>query len=104
MMSRKIRLSYGEVLGERPMSQNRVSLDVVARISGYAPYVLRPLSAKLLPETKPEQAGLVDRERLLDLQGKSRKPQIALAEKFGVREYPNPAGGCLLTDKSFSRP
>lgn len=92
----------GEVLDERPMSQNRRSLDVVARSSGYAEYVIRPLSAKLLEPTIPEISGIVDRERLLDIRGRSRKPQIALAKQFGVIEYPNPAGGCLLTDQGFS--
>ncbi|MBU1045394.1 MAG: hypothetical protein KJ915_13490 [Candidatus Omnitrophica bacterium] len=92
----------GEVLDERPMSQNRRSLEVVARSSGYAEYILRPLSAKLLDPTKPEISGKVDREKLLNIRGRSRKPQIALAEQFKVIEYPNPAGGCLLTDKGFS--
>lgn len=92
----------GEVLGERPMSQNRVSLDIVAKASGYKGHILRPLSAKLLKQTDPEIKGLVDRNRLLDLQGRSRKRQFELAEEFKIAEYPNPAGGCLLTDKSFS--
>jgi hypothetical protein len=65
-------------------------------------YILRPLSAKLLPETIPEQQGLVDREKLLDIRGRGRKDQIALAKKFGISDYPAPAGGCLLTDKGFS--
>ncbi|MBU2063160.1 MAG: tRNA 4-thiouridine(8) synthase ThiI [Candidatus Omnitrophica bacterium] len=93
----------GEVLGERPMSQNRKSLEVVAQHCGYAKYILRPLSAKLLAPTEPEMRGLVDRNRLLDIQGRSRKIQIALAKDFGVVGYPNPAGGCLLTDEGFSR-
>ncbi len=93
----------GEVLDERPMSQNRVSLNVVAQDSQYKDYVLRPLSAKLLEPTLPEKQGLVDREGLLDIRGRSRKRQMELAEKFGVGEYPNPAGGCLLTDRNFSR-
>jgi tRNA-uridine 2-sulfurtransferase len=92
----------GEVLDERPMSQNRRSLEVVARESGYQEYVIRPLSAKLLEPTKPEISGIVDREKLLDIRGRSRKPQIALAKEFGIKEYPNPAGGCLLTDQGFS--
>jgi tRNA U34 2-thiouridine synthase MnmA/TrmU len=92
----------GEVLDERPMSQNKRSLDVVADESGYADYVLRPLSAKLLDITLPEKQGKVDRDKLLDIRGRSRKPQIQLAEQFKVKEYPNPAGGCLLTDKGFS--
>ena len=96
-------LFSGEVLGQRPMSQNRTSLRYVEKHSGYDGRILRPLSAKCLPETTVEQAGLVDRERLLDLSGRSRKPQLQLAEKFGVTEFPAPAGGCLLTDKIFSR-
>jgi hypothetical protein len=75
----------------------------VEKHSGYDGTILRPLSAKNLPETIPEREGLVDRQRLLDLAGRSRKPQLQLAEKFGVTDFPAPAGGCLLTDKIFSR-
>ena len=96
-------LFSGEVLGQRPMSQNRTSLRYVEKHSGYDGYILRPLSAKNLPETIPEQNGLVDRERLLDITGRGRKRQMALAGHFGVTDYPAPAGGCLLTDKLFSR-
>ena len=95
-------LFSGEVLGQRPMSQTKPSLRYVEKNSGWDGYILRPLSAKNLPETIPEKNGLVDREKLLDLSGRSRKPQIKLAERFGIKEYPAPAGGCLLTDKSFS--
>ena len=96
-------LFSGEVLGQRPMSQTKQSLRYVEKHSGLGGYILRPLSAKLLPETIPEQQGLVDRERLLDIHGRGRKDQIALAKKFGLSDYPAPAGGCLLTDKGFSR-
>ena len=96
-------LFSGEVLGQRPMSQNRGALRYVEKHSGCEGYILRPLSARSLPETIPEMAGLVDRERLLDLSGRSRKPQIELAAALGVTDYPAPAGGCLLTDKIFSR-
>lgn len=96
-------LFTGEVLGQRPMSQNKQMLHVVAKNSGFREYVLRPLCAKLLSETIPEKTGLVDREKLLDIQGRGRKRQMALAEKFGITEYSNPAGGCLLTDPMFSR-
>ena len=96
-------LFSGEVLGQRPMSQTRPSLRYVEKHSGLNGYILRPLSAKKLPETVPEQNGLVDRQQLLDIAGRSRKPQIALAKQFGISEYPAPAGGCLLTDKGFSR-
>ncbi len=96
-------LFSGEVLGQRPMSQTRTSLRYVEKHSGYDGTIVRPLCAKNLPPTIPEQEGLVDRARLLDLSGRSRKPQLRLAEKFGVTDFPAPAGGCLLTDKIFSR-
>jgi tRNA-uridine 2-sulfurtransferase len=93
----------GEVLGQRPMSQTRQSLYVVAKNSGYQEYVLRPLSALLLPETRPEIEGKVDRQRLLAIKGKGRKDQIAMARHYGIDHYPAPAGGCLLTDPMFSK-
>lgn len=93
----------GEVLGQRPMSQTRGSLVVVARDSGFDGLLLRPLSAKCLPVTIPEEKGWVDRGRLLDWSGRSRKPQMALAEQLGIKKYPAPAGGCILTDIVFSR-
>lgn len=96
-------LFSGEVLGQRPMSQVRSSLRYVEKRSGFDGYILRPLSAKKLPVTLMEQEGLVDRNRLLDFSGRSRKPQMALAEFFGVTDYPSPAGGCLLTDPGFSK-
>jgi tRNA U34 2-thiouridine synthase MnmA/TrmU len=96
-------LFSGEVLGQRPMSQTKPSLRYVEKHSGYDGYILRPLSARRLPETIPERQGLVNREQLLDLAGRSRKPQIKLAKNFGIKEYSTPAGGCLLTDKGFSR-
>jgi tRNA-specific 2-thiouridylase len=96
-------LFTGEVLGQRPMSQNKGSLLVVERESGYEGLILRPLSAQLLPETIPEQEGKVDRERLLGIKGRSRKEQLALAQRYHITEYLSPAGGCLLTDPIFSR-
>jgi hypothetical protein len=93
----------GEVLGERPMSQRRDVLMLIERESGLKGLLLRPLSAKLLEPTLPEKEGVVDREMLMDIRGRSRKPQMALARKFGITEYPNPAGGCLLTDPGFAR-
>jgi len=93
----------GEVLGQRPMSQNKQGLEVVARDSGLGRLLLRPLSAKHLSITIPEEKGWVDRERLLDFKGRSRKPQMALAKRLGIDKYPSPAGGCLLTDEVFSR-
>ncbi|MES0350119.1 MAG: tRNA 4-thiouridine(8) synthase ThiI [Desulfobacteria bacterium] len=96
-------LFTGEVVGQRPMSQTKPSLRYVEKRSGFAGYVVRPLSAKLLSPTIPEERGLVDRERLLDISGRSRKRQIELAETFGISDYPSPGGGCLLTDPAFSR-
>ena len=96
-------LFSGEVLGQRPMSQNRKALDVVARESGRPEVVLRPLSALSLKPTRVEIEGLVDRSRLLGLSGRTRKPQMALAALAGISEYPSPAGGCLLTEPVFSR-
>jgi len=95
-------LFSGEVLGQRPMSQNKQALGYVAKHSGYKGFILRPLSAKNLPETIPEKEGLVDREQLLDIAGRGRKRQMELAKKFGITDYPAPAGGCLLTDKNYS--
>lgn len=96
-------LFTGEVLGQRPMSQGRQSLMVVAKNAGYPERLLRPLSAKLLPETEPERAGKVDRSRLLDIQGRGRKRQMEMAVHYGIDSYPPPAGGCLLTDPVFTR-
>ncbi len=96
-------LFTGEVLGQRPMSQGRQSLHVVAKNAGYPDRILRPLSAKLLPETAPEREGKVDRSRLLDIQGRGRKQQMELAARYGIDSYPPPAGGCLLTDPMFTR-
>jgi tRNA-specific 2-thiouridylase len=93
----------GEVLGQRPMSQNRQSLHIVAKNSGYPDLIVRPLSAQLLPETRPEREGKLDRQGLLAIQGRGRKTQIELAARFGIGDYAPPAGGCLLTDPIFSR-
>jgi hypothetical protein len=95
-------LISGEVLGERPMSQRRDALRIVERESGVEGLILRPLSAKLLEPTIPEQKGWVDRERLLDISGRSRKRQFDLAAQYGIKDYPTPAGGCLLTEPGFS--
>jgi len=95
-------LFSGEVLGQRPMSQTMNSLRYVEKKSGFEGYILRPLSAKKLPETIPEQQGMVNRDLLMDISGRSRKPQIKLAKEFGIVNYPSPAGGCLLTDKGYA--
>jgi len=96
-------LVTGEVLGERPMSQRRDALNIIEKQAGVRGILLRPLTAKLLPPTLPEEAGIVDREKLLDIKGRGRKPQMELAAKFGIKEYPNPSGGCLLTDPGFTK-
>ncbi len=93
----------GEVLGQRPMSQNRGALELIARESGLGSLLLRPLSAKHLSPTKPETRGWIQRDLLLDFKGRSRKPQMALAQKMNITQYPSPAGGCLLTETVFSR-
>jgi len=91
----------GEVLGQRPMSQRRDTLRVIERESGLEGLLLRPLSAKHFKPTIPEEQGWVDREKLLAIQGRSRKAQMELAEELDVKNYPCPAGGCLLTELSF---
>ncbi len=95
-------LITGEVLGQRPMSQRRDAMRIVERDSKLDGLILRPLSARLLEPTIPEKEGIVDRERLLDIKGRSRKPQIELARQLGIGDYPCPAGGCLLTDPGFA--
>jgi len=93
----------GEVLGQRPMSQHFKALELIARESGLEGLLLRPLSAKHLPETRVEKNGWIDREKLLDIQGRSRKPQMELAAELGVKGYSAPAGGCMLTDENYAR-
>jgi tRNA U34 2-thiouridine synthase MnmA/TrmU len=95
-------LVTGEVLGQRPMSQRRDTFPVIDREAGVKGYVLRPLSAKLMKPTVPEERGIVNRELFYDFNGRSRKPQIALAREFGLTDYAAPAGGCLLTDPIYS--
>ena len=92
----------GEVLGQRPMSQHRGALALVAREAGLEDLLVRPLSAKCLPPTRPEREGKVNRDALMGFAGRSRKPQMALAAEFGLADYPTPAGGCLLTDPGFA--
>jgi len=96
-------LVTGEVLGQRPLSQHREALMLIEREAGLERLVLRPLSAGLLPPTIPEERGWVDRSRLLSVEGRTRKAQFALAEKYGIKDPPTPAGGCLLTDPGYSR-
>jgi tRNA U34 2-thiouridine synthase MnmA/TrmU len=93
----------GEVLGQRPMSQRSAAMRIIDIESGLEDRVLRPLSAQHLEPTVVEEEGLVDRSRLLALQGRSRGPQMSLAKTYGVTDYPCPAGGCRLTDPNFAR-
>ena len=95
-------LVTGEVLGERPMSQGKNMMRHIEREADLDGLILRPLSAKLLSPSVPENEGWVDRERMLNIQGRSRRPQIELAERYGIRDYPTPAGGCLLTVPAFA--
>ena len=96
-------IATGEVLNQRPMSQRRQALGIVEKCSENAGRLLRPLSALRLEPTIPEQEGLIERDRLLDLQGRNRKPQLELAQRYGLVDYPSPAGGCLLTESGFCR-
>jgi tRNA-specific 2-thiouridylase len=103
--AKDVRASFlftGEVLNERPMSQRRKALTTIETEAGLEGQVLRPLSARLLPETVAEKQGWVDRGKLLSIEGRSRKEQIRLAAEFGVVDYPCPAGGCLLTCREFA--
>lgn len=95
-------LISGEVLGQRPMSQRRDTMNVIARDSGTKSILLRPLCAQLMRETEAELEGWVDRNKLLRMSGRSRSPQIALAKKFGITNFPTPAGGCTLADPILS--
>ncbi len=95
-------LFTGEVLGQRPMSQHKKAIDIIDRESGFQGYILRPLSAENFKLTIPEKEGWVDRSQMLGITGRSRKTQMSLADEKGIRDYPCPAGGCLLTDKNFA--
>jgi len=96
-------LITGEVLGERPKSQNRWALNIVAEKSGWGDYLLRPLTAKNLPPTLPERKGWINREKLEGIKGRSRHIQLKMAREMGIEDFPTPSGGCLLTDPVFSR-
>lgn len=93
----------GEVVNQRPMSQNRSALNLVKKESGIGQKILRPLCALNLEPTEMEEKGLVDREKLLNISGRNRKVQMELAEKWGIVDYPSPAGGCKLTEPNFSK-
>jgi len=94
-------IATGEVMGQRPMSQNRQSLCIVAQGSNYEDLIVRPLCAAHLEPTKPIREGWVDVDKLPAFSGRNRTPQMKLAEQFGLKDYPAPAGGCLLTEKRF---
>ncbi|MBW6514017.1 MAG: tRNA (5-methylaminomethyl-2-thiouridylate)-methyltransferase [Candidatus Syntrophosphaera sp.] len=94
-------LISGEVLGQRPMSQRRNALQAVNKLSGIGDLIIRPLSQKLLPDTKPIREGWVDKNQMLAIHGRGRTQQMELAQKFGL-SYPPPGGGCLLTDRNFT--
>ena len=93
----------GEVLGQRPMSQHKRALKLIEQESGLENLVVRPLSARLLEPTTPEEKRWIDRDKLLSIQGRRRLPQMELAEEFGIKDYPCPAGGCRLTDPGFAK-
>jgi len=93
----------GEVLGQRPMSQHKQALSIIPRRAGLEGLIVRPLCARLLPETVPEMSGWVKREELLDFSGRTRNPQFDLARNLAIKDYEQPSGGCLLTDPEFSR-
>lgn len=95
-------LVSGEVLSQRPMSQRKDAMNAVARLSGFRDLLVRPLSQKLLPDTKPIREGWISKDDMLAISGRSRKPQMALAKELGVTQYPSPGGGCLLTDRNFA--
>jgi len=96
-------VATGEVLGERPMSQNKLSLDIIEKESGLAGFLLRPLSARLLPPAAAETEGLIDRNQLYGISGRSRKAQMDLVEKFNINYVPQPGGGCILTEKEYGQ-
>ena len=96
-------VATGEVQGQRPMSQNKQSMGIVEKCSTMKGRLIRPMSAKLLEPTIPELEGKIDREKLLDISGRGRERQIALAAEFGIVNYPSPAGGCKLTEDGFCR-
>lgn len=93
----------GEVLGQRPMSQMRRTIAMIEKESGLVGYILRPLSARLFPPSRPEEEGTVNRAKLLAISGRSRKEQYRLAQDYAIRAFGSPAGGCLLTDPVYSQ-
>lgn len=96
-------LISGEVLGQRPMSQNKNAIQSVDKLSGCKGLILRPLSAQLLPETIPAREGWVDVDKLAAISGRSRKPQMEMAQSLGISDYPSPGGGCSLTQENYGK-
>lgn len=96
-------VATGEVLGQRPMSQNKEALKIVEKIAGLEGKIIRPMSAKLLDETEIEKLDKIDREKLLDISGRSRHRQLELVKKYDIKEYASPGGGCILTEPDFSK-
>ena len=96
-------IATGEVLGQRPMSQNINSLNLIDKKSGLKGLIVRPLSLKVLPATIPEKLGIIKRDHFYDISGRGRFKQIELAKKFKIKEYPSPSGGCILTDDNYSK-
>jgi len=92
----------GEVMGQRPMSQRKDALESVKGLSGYEDLIVRPLCAKLLEPSLPEREGWIDREKLLDINGRSRQRQLDMAKEIGLKDFESPGGGCLLTEIQFS--
>ncbi|HOJ63381.1 MAG TPA: tRNA 4-thiouridine(8) synthase ThiI [Spirochaetota bacterium] len=93
----------GEVVGQRPMSQLKRQIEKIEKEAGLEGLILRPLSALVLPETIPEKEGIIDRSKLFGISGRTRREQMELAKQFGITDYPTPGGGCMLTDKIFSK-
>ncbi len=93
----------GEVVGQRPMSQNKNGLDAVEKESGLDGFLIRPLSARLLPVSRPECEGIVKRDLLLDISGRGRKEQVKLAKELSLEKFPQPSGGCKFTDPNFKK-
>lgn len=95
-------IATGEVLGERPMSQNARALELIEKEAKLKGLIVRPLSLKVLPETIPEKNGVISRDNFYGISGRSRKPQLQLVKDFGIKEFMSPGGGCILTDKNYS--
>ncbi|MEK7098062.1 MAG: tRNA 4-thiouridine(8) synthase ThiI, partial [Patescibacteria group bacterium] len=95
-------VASGEILGQRPKSQNKDALGIVAKYSGLNDLLVRPMSAKHLEETRPEKEGILDRSKLMDIKGRRRDKQLELVKKFDIKQYASPGGGCILTDPAYS--